>query len=929
MSAESDEAPTLSPEEARKPQLPSGHPAQIGRYRLVRVLGQGGMGTVYEAVQDHPKRTVALKVMRAGLMSPSLERRFELEAELLGRLQHPGIAQIYEAGTADVGGGAHPYFAMERISGTSLLDYANRNSLSPRARLALMVRICDAVQHAHERGIVHRDLKPSNILVDESGQPKILDFGVARVTDADIRATTVESVVGQIIGTLAYMSPEQAGADPSKIDGRSDVYALGVVTYELLTGRLPYSLQERMLLDAVRVIREESPTPLSTVNRIFRGDVETIVAKALEKDRERRYASAAAFGADLTRYLRDEPILARPAGTVYQLRKFARRNKALVFGVAAVMIVLAIGAGVSAWQAVRATREGAKARAVQDFLTTMLRSADPEQSRGDTPTVRELIDSAAERLHGSKLADQPGVEGAVEATLSEAYSALGAYDEARRHGSRALERLRDRGGALAPGADVDDLIHALSSAGDADYRLLDNDSAERSFRQALDLAVRAHGADSAEAAQVRLKLGFFYNSIGRDKDAHPLLESSIAVFRRTGDRETLASALMEEGLLASKQGDVERAEPLLREALTVSRETWGPRHARVATASWILGDALVQKGAFDEAEPLLQDALAIRREVYGPEHPHVALVLTSIGWSRLNQGRFAEAEASYRQALAIRRKHFGDKHAAVASSLQDLGWAQLQNGDSAAAVETLRGAAETFRASLGPKSAELPAVLGDLAVALQRKGDLQEALKADEEALAANRAMFGEESPQVANALLNMAGLYYPMKRVADAERVTKEGLAMARRTCPPHDPVIAYGAHQMVFLLQDRGEWAESLPLLIEEYEIHKAQRTEGAVENAADLTDIGEAELQLKRYEDARKALEEAVVLREKGLPATAWQTAYSRSLLGAALAGLGRREEAEPLLTASAAALAASPDAPARIKSVAKARAAALRR
>src|SRR5262249_22395944 len=317
MSAGSAQAPTLSPDEVQKAQLPSGHPAQIGRYRLVRVLGQGGMGTVYEAVQDHPRRTVALKVVRAGRLSPSLERRFELEAELLGRLQHPGIAQIYEAGTADIGGGAHPYFAMERISGTFLIEYAQRKSLTPRQRLALMVRICDAVQHAHERGIVHRDLKPSNILVDESGQPKILDFGVARVTDADVRATTVESVVGQIIGTLAYMSPEQAGADPSRIDGRSDVYALGVVAYELLRGGLPYPRQARMLLAAVRVLREEGPPPFSPVNRIFRGDVETIVAKALEKDRERRSPSAAAFGAALTPSLRDEPILARPAGTVY------------------------------------------------------------------------------------------------------------------------------------------------------------------------------------------------------------------------------------------------------------------------------------------------------------------------------------------------------------------------------------------------------------------------------------------------------------------------------------------------------------------------------------------------------------------------------------------------------------------------------------
>jgi len=789
MPSGTEEDPTLSPEEVRA-QLPAGHLTRIGRYRLVRVLGEGGMGTVYEAVQDHPHRTVALKVVRGGQLSPRLARRFELEAELLGRLQHPGIAQIYEAGTADVGGGsgAQPFFAMELIRGATLIDYANSKALGTRERLSLVARICDAVQHAHERGIVHRDLKPSNILIDETGQPKILDFGVARVTDADVRMTTVESVVGQIIGTLAYMSPEQAEADPAKIDGRSDVYALGVVTYELLTGRLPYSLQDRMLLDAVRVIREENPTPLSSINRVFRGDVETIVGKALEKEPGRRYVSAAELGADLTRYLSDEPILARPAGTVYQLRKFARRNKTLVGGVAAVMVVLTAGAGVSAWQAVRATREAAKARAVQDFLTTMLRSADPEQTRGEAPTVRELIDSAAERLRSSRLSDQPAVEGAVQATLSEAYGALGAYEEARQQGRQALALLRDPRGGPATGADVDDLVHALMSTGDAEYRLLDNNAAERNLREALDLALRAHGPDAVETAEARVKLGFFFNSIGRSSEAQPLLEAGVAAFRRSGDQEALAGALMEQGLLLMNEGNLEGAEPMLREALEVTRKTWGPRHARVSTASWLLGSALSSKGAFEEAGPLLNEALSIRLEVYGPDHPHVALVLASLGDWHLDQEHFEEAEASYRQALEIRSKHFGLRHAAVASSLKNLGWAQVQKGDPATAVGTLRSAVDTFRATLSPKSPDLPPALNNLAIALQQSGDLPGALGVWEETLAATRAAYGEESPEVAKALLNMAGIYYPMNRVTDAERVTREGLAMARRTYPPRD---------------------------------------------------------------------------------------------------------------------------------------------
>jgi non-specific serine/threonine protein kinase/serine/threonine-protein kinase len=266
-------------------------PASVGGYRIVRLLGEGGMGTVYQAEQSNPSRMVALKVIKPGVSSDQLLRRFDQEAEALGRLQHPGIAQIYHAGTADSGLGPQPFFAMEFIQGRPLLDYAGERNLNTRARLELMARICDAVNHAHQRGIIHRDLKPGNILVDESGQPKILDFGVARVSDSDVQATR-QTDLGQLIGTLAYMSPEQVLGIPQELDIRSNVYALGVILYELLADKLPYLVNGRALHEVVRAIREEDPGLLSSIDRRFRGDVETIVAKALEKEKSRRYASA-------------------------------------------------------------------------------------------------------------------------------------------------------------------------------------------------------------------------------------------------------------------------------------------------------------------------------------------------------------------------------------------------------------------------------------------------------------------------------------------------------------------------------------------------------------------------------------------------------------------------------------------------------------
>ena len=312
-------------------------PPMIGRYRILRLLGEGGMGAVYEAEQESPQRTVALKVIRAGYANSEMLRRFENETQALGRLQHPGIAQIYDAGTAETPFGRQPYFAMELVRGETLLRYCDAHKLNVPQRLELMAKICDAVQHAHQRGLIHRDLKPANIVVDESGQPRILDFGVARLTDSDAQATR-QTDVGQLIGTLAYMSPEQVLGDPQEIDTRSDVYALGVVLFELLAGKGPYAVG-RQIHEAMRAIREDEPTMLRVVNRTYRGDIETIVGKALEKDKTRRYGSAAELAADIRRHLHDEPIVARPPTTTYQIQKFARRNKVLVTGVAAVFVV--------------------------------------------------------------------------------------------------------------------------------------------------------------------------------------------------------------------------------------------------------------------------------------------------------------------------------------------------------------------------------------------------------------------------------------------------------------------------------------------------------------------------------------------------------------------------------------------------------------
>ncbi|MCA9312173.1 MAG: protein kinase [Phycisphaerales bacterium] len=321
-------------------------PETIGQYRILGLIGRGGMGIVYRAEQARPRRLVALKVIPR-LAGKDVHRRFEREAQVLGALHHPNIAQVFEAGAAPTPEEERAYIAMELVEGVDILTYASRHELPVRDRLEMIASICDAVNHAHQRGVVHRDLKPHNILVCDDGTPKVLDFGVARILDAaDLNAGTLQTGVGQIIGTIPYMSPEQIEGDPHRIDTRTDVYALGVLCFELLTGELPLDLRGRGIIDAVRMLRETEPRRLDSISRTYRGDVDTIVSKALERSRDRRYQSAGELGADIRRYLAHEPIIARPASSFYQLRKFARRNKRLVIA-ALVLLIVIIGGGLT------------------------------------------------------------------------------------------------------------------------------------------------------------------------------------------------------------------------------------------------------------------------------------------------------------------------------------------------------------------------------------------------------------------------------------------------------------------------------------------------------------------------------------------------------------------------------------------------------
>jgi non-specific serine/threonine protein kinase/serine/threonine-protein kinase len=692
------------------------------------------MGSVYEAEQEHPRRTVALKIIKPHLASPALLRRFEQEAEALGRLQHPGIAQIHEAGTADTGFGLQPYFAMELIRGKNLREYVEEHQLNTRDRLEIMAKICDAVHHAHQRSLIHRDLKPSNILVDENGQPKIVDFGVARVTDRDAQATS-HTDAGQIIGTLAYMSPEQVLADPLELDTRSDVYALGVILYELLAARPPYEVGNQVQL-ALHAIREEDPPPLSSVSHTYRGDIETIVAKALEKDKARRYASAAELAADIRRYLTDEPIVARPPSLRYQLWKFARRHTALVGGVAAVFVVLAAGI-------VASTLQARQARRARDQATAAERSATQARDRAldaEHATAAER-DRALQAEHVAK--DQQTRAVAAEAQArQDRDKAVTAQQQADTEAAKTkalndflLKDLLQMANPMTQAQLAGSLTQPQS--GQPNQRTA-SINPNLSVREALDRA--AAGVEGkfdkqplVEAA-IRETIADIYEGMRIWPPAVKQMERVVAL--RTSaqgkdHRDTLQSRSNYASLLAYKE-----AEEVLKGIIEDGRRALGAADPVTRSAIAMLVTNYVNSHMFANAEAFLKnDVIPYDRRVLGEDAPttlsDIFRLMKLYAFDNWQPLKYAEAETFLKGVMAEQTSKLGPKNRAVLTSMSFLARVYVPQNrykdiidllEPAVRDESVPDVVRGGRASLEQHS-YLPAMIGMLAAAYSYLGN--------------------------------------------------------------------------------------------------------------------------------------------------------------------------------------------------------------
>ncbi len=731
------------PEDQTTQETPSPRriPTSIGQYRIVRRLGEGGMGIVYEAEQQHPRRPVALKVIRGGqYVDEHHVRLFHREAQALARLRHPGIAAIYESGRTDDG---QHFFAMELVRGETLARHLQRRGkdgeVGPaeiRYRLNLFRPICDAVFYAHQRGVIHRDLKPSNVIVGKEtaatspeapGAPeiKILDFGLARITDADVAVTTVHTSPGQVQGTIPYMSPEQIIGNPDEIDVRTDSYSLGVILYQMLTGHLPHDVTRLTLPEAARVICEEPPTPPS---RVWKGarrldpDLATIMGKAIEKEPARRYQSVSALAEDVQRYLANQPILARPPSALYQIRKVISRHKAL-FALTAALGVLLIGFSITmavqteriarerdrASQARdRASQEAETARQVSGFLTGLFEVSNPYRGKGETITAREILDRGAERIVRD-LQAQPLVQARLMSTIGHVYMDLGLFSDAQRIYDQALtirkgalgEDHADVGDSLAAAGSVRvqagkldegleslrrgleiqertlspdhlDIGTTLLALGEGLGRKGDIEGARAALERALPILERGLGPGSSSVARCLNNLGNVHYFAGRYADAAAYYERSLRIKENLSGPESaeIAVGLNNLGFLYLTMGDHQRAGPILERSLTISQKTFGAEHSKTASHTHSLGELRRLEGRHLDARPLLERALAIQEKTLDPKDPDLALTLHSLAQTLLALGDRKGAEACFKRCLEIREKALGPDHADVAETLE-------------------------------------------------------------------------------------------------------------------------------------------------------------------------------------------------------------------------------------------------------------------
>jgi len=818
--------------------------AVIGPYKLIEPIGEGGMGAVWMAQQTEPvKRLVALKLIKPGMDSKLVIARFEAERQALALMDHPNIARVLDAGTTSAG---RPYFVMDLVKGVPITKYCDAHHLTPRQRLDLFLPVCQAIQHAHQKGIIHRDLKPSNVLValyDGKPVPKVIDFGVAKAAGQSLTDKTLVTGFGNIVGTLEYMSPEQAEFNQLDIDTRSDIYSLGVLLYELLAGSPPFSskeLEKAGLLEMLRVIREQEPSKPSTklsssgalptlsanrgtepakLTKLVRGELDWIVMKALEKDRNRRYETASTFATDVQRYLSGEAVQAVPPSTAYRLKKFVRRNKGTLLAVSFVLLALVAGVAGTTWGIV-------EARIARDDAVEQKRKAEQAAEEERQAKVRE-----AQRADGEQKAKLLADERRKEAERNLAFA---------RKGNQIL-------GSVFSGLDPRKIAESGRPLQDV---LLEN----------LTTAVRELDGsaigDPIEVAAMQHILGRSLIALGEAALAIKVLQKSLATFKAKlgpDDFSTLDS--MDDLAMALKaNGQPDKAVPLYEETVK-KRRARAPDHRWTLTSMNNLATAYHDLRQFEKAVRLHEETLARRKATLNPDDPDTLQSMVNLAASYQDSGRLDKALPLFQETLAKWRKRNPD-HPDTLTVMNNLATAYVDGGQPDKAVPLFEATLEKSKAKLGPDHPDTLACMYNLTVAYRQSGQLDKALPILEDSLKKRAARFGAGHPDT---VLTMGALG---KAYCDAKQGEKAAITLVafvdgmRKRAPKDSPKFAGLLTQVSLSLLGCGQHAAAEPLL------------------------------------------RECLAIREKTEP-NAWTTFNTQSLLGTSLLGQKKYADAEPLL------------------------------